>query len=389
MSEQMVVRMGARRIGMDVLGGELAYISHAHTDHCAALGGPLPIFCSDATADILGLKNAPEKKEERAQEEEKKALIVPPVVPIEPTAVADSKKTKRKKKTAAATLAPKARPARFSYSKRVAMGSLRIPIPQGIELHPAGHMLGATQILSDSENFGRIAYTGDFKLRDGLTVKGAPMLSCDTLFAECTYGDPSVSFPDQSGVLSDMERWARQNKSSIQLWGGYSTGKAQELVKFINTYLGETPIVGGRAAEVCEAYVRSGVKLQWLAPDSVEGQEAMRGPFMAVMPPHQLHPLLSGRLAAVHRRKVLSAFATGWAMVRKLPMDAAFPLSDHADFAELLEYAKSSGAKKVILAHGDNERTAKALRAAGVQAQSIESLEPEQTVLKFEEGKGE
>jgi Cft2 family RNA processing exonuclease len=166
------------------------------------------------------------------------------------------------------------------------------------------------------------------------------------------------------------------------LWGGYSTGKAQELVKFINEYLGETPIVGGKAAEVCAAYVRAGVKLQWLAPDSAEAQEAMRGAFLSVMPPHQLTPLLAGRLAAVHRRKVLSAFATGWALVRQLPSHAAFPLSDHADFGELLQYAKESGAKRVILAHGDNEKTAAALRAAGVNAQAIESLEPQQMVLK-------
>jgi len=384
MSEQLVVRMATRHIGLDVLGGEMAYISHAHTDHCAALGGPLPIFCSDVTADILGLKSAPEEKKVEA-------LITAPAPEMPPS---DSiKKTKRKRKTASvspsASSASSFRPRRFSYSKRAANGSLRIPIPDGVELHSAGHMLGSTQILADSEKFGRVAYTGDFKMRDGLTVKGAPVLSCDTLFAECTYGDPKVNFPHPNDVYADMERWARQNKSAIQLWGGYSTGKAQELVKFLNEYLDETPIVGGRAAEVCEAYVRAGVKLKWLDPDSHEGQEAMRGPFMSVMAPHHLHPMLTGRLAAVHRRKVLSVFATGWALVRQLPVDAAFPLSDHADFNELLDYAKASGAKRVILAHGDNERTAKALRAVGVEAQSIESLDPQQTVLKIEEGKGE
>ena len=261
----------------------------------------------------------------------------------------------------------------------------RIPVPDGIELHGAGHMLGSTQLVGVSEPYGRMVYTGDFKLRDGLTVKGAPVLSCDTLIAECTYGDPALSFPQPQSVLEDMERWARQNKEAIQLWGGYSTGKAQELVKFINEYLGETPIVGGRAAKVCEAYKRNGVKLEWLRPESAEGQEAMRGPFLSVMPPHMLSPLLTGRLAAVHRRKVLSAMASGWALVRQLPASAAFALSDHADFGELLQYAHESGAKRVILAHGENEKTAGALRAAGLNAQSIESLEPRQMVLKIEE----
>ncbi|VVB56562.1 Uncharacterised protein [uncultured archaeon] len=379
MTEGLVVRMGTRHIGMNVLGGELAYISHAHTDHCAALGGPLPIFCSDVTADILGLKEAPAKKEE-----EKKIESPPPEAP--PLAP-DVKKSKRKRKSGAASSSSRFRG--FSRFKRAAMGSLRVPLPEGVELHSAGHMLGSTQIAGASERWGRVAYTGDFKLRDGLTIKGAPMLTCDTLFAECTYGDPAVQFAHPQDVLADMERWGRQNREAIQLWGGYSTGKAQELVKFINDYLGETPVVGGRAAEVCEAYRRAGVKLEWKTPESPEGQEMMRAPFMAVMPPHQLTPILRARLETVHRRRALSAVATGWALVRHLPYSAAFPLSDHADFNEILEYAHASGAKQVILAHGDNERTAKALRAAGVNAVSIESLDVEQTTLKIEEGNGQ
>ncbi len=384
MSDGLVVRFGARHVGMDVLGGELAYISHAHTDHCSALGGPLPIFCSNETADILGLKEAPEVKKE---EERKEAPVaVKEVMP----AIDNSNtiKSKRRKKTAApSSLRPVSRFKRFSRSSP--NGSLRVPLPEGIELHSAGHMLGSTQITGMSEPYGRVAYTGDFKMRDGLTVKGAPVIECDTLFAECTYGDPSVSFPHPQDVYAEMERWGKQNRECIQLWGGYSTGKAQELVKFINDFLGETPIVGGRAAQVCEAYVRSGVKLEWRTPESADGQEMMRGPFMAVMPPHQLTPILKGRVAALHRRKTLSAFATGWALVRALPFDKAFALSDHADFNELLELAHASHARRVILAHGDNERAAKALRAAGVNAQSIESLDTAQTVLKFEDGNGQ
>jgi putative mRNA 3-end processing factor len=288
----------------------------------------MPIFCSDITADILGFN---ENKED------------------------EGKKCK--------------------YS------CTRVQVPEGIGLYNAGHILGSTQLVGISERFGKTVYTGDFKLRDGLTVKGAKVLECDTLMMECTYGDPSMQFPSQQEILSDMERWARQNRQAIQLWGGYSVGKAQEIVKFINEYLGETPIVGGKAAQVCKAYERNGVKLRWVAPDSQEGQEMMRGPFIAVMPPNHISPILAARLAEVHRRKVLTSIATGWALIRKIPADASFPLSDHADFAEILQYAQESGAKRVILMHGENEKTAKALQAAGINAQSIESIGEQQMVL--------
>ncbi len=368
MGNELVVRLGGRRIGMDVTGGELAYISHAHTDHTQALGGPLPIFCSSITADILGLE-----KQNKKQEPELAANAA-----LQPSAPAETKKEKK-------------------YSRRRKSGPLSsieppvkilpalIDVPEGISLHDAGHILGSTQISAQSEQWGKLVYTGDFKCRAGLTVSAAPILPCDTLVIECTYGDPRVSFPPMDGVLDGMERWARQNRDAVQLWGGYSTGKAQELVKFINDFLGETPIVSGRAAAVCEAYKRNGVKLNWLSPDSAEAQEVMRGPFHAVMPPHALTASLASRLSEVHRRKVRRAMATGWALVRQLPADAAFPLSDHADFGEILEYAKSCGAKQVFMAHGDNEHTARALCAAGVPARPIEEMGAQQMLLKIGE----
>ncbi len=363
MGESLIVRMGGRRIGLDVTGGELAYISHAHTDHTQALGGPLPIFCSDITADILGLE---EKKEGMANAGELKA------------------------ETNANEIKPKSN---FSRHKRKSFSSIepptkvqpsKIPVPEEFELHNAGHMLGSTQIVGASEQWGRVVYTGDFKTRAGLTVEGAPILSADTLIIECTYGDPRVVFPPIDGVLEGMERWARQNRDAIKLWGGYSTGKAQELVKFINTRLDDVPIVSGRAAQVCAAYNRAGANLKWLSPETEEAQEVMRGPFHAVLPPQSITPTLASRLSIVHTRKVLRAMATGWALVRHIPADISFPLSDHADFGEILGYAKESGAKNIFMAHGDNEAAARSLCAAGIPAKPIDEMGAQQLLLTTE-----
>lgn len=368
MGNELVVRLSGKRIGMDVTGGELAYISHAHSDHTQALGGPLPIFCSDITADILGLC-------EPAKNETKLEIKTPEQTsPAAKEQANPASKFRRRKSRSFSSIEPP-----------VKLPPPRIPIPGGLSLHGAGHILGSTQISGASEQWGQLVYTGDFKSRAGLTVSAAPILDCDTLVIECTYGDPRVAFPPMDGVLDGMERWARQNRDAVQLWGGYSTGKAQELVKFINDYLGEVPIVSGRAAQVCEAYRRNGVKLDWLSPDSAEAQGVMRGPFHAVMPPQALTASLASRLSAVHRRKVRRALATGWALVRQLPADAAFPLSDHADFMEILEYAKVSGAKQVFLAHGDNARTAQALSAAGVPAKPIDEMGAQQMLLKIGE----
>jgi len=294
----------------------LAYISHAHTDHTAAFGGPAKIFCSDETASLIGLDAAD-----------------------------------------------------------------RCDVPQGITLHNAGHILGSTQIMLDTDSHGKLVYTGDFKMRDGLTVKAAPILQCDTLIAECTYGRPDVSFPDTLGVYADMERWMKQNKDNVVLWGAYASGKGQEVVKFLNEYCACAPVVSGKMAKVCGEYSKAGVKLDFLVAGSDEANEEMRGNFVSVLPPHHASPLLAHKLASAHRRHVKVALTTGWAMTRQLSCDAAFPLSDHADFAQILEYCQASGAKEVFMAHGENFNTAKALREAGVNAYPIEQRLERQTKL--------
>ena len=63
MMGKMVLRASSALVGLDVLDGEIAYISHAHSDHSEAVGGPLKIFCTDATADLLGIRYAGRQEE--------------------------------------------------------------------------------------------------------------------------------------------------------------------------------------------------------------------------------------------------------------------------------------------------------------------------------------
>ena len=403
MGDQMVLRACGARIGLDVLGGDIAYISHAHSDHSEAVGGPLKIFCTDPTADLLGIEygggadgrgetpgaqtggkeNAPNAQTDGNEDNgrnEKNGMadplagLLPAPDPFEPVAAARN--------------LPALKPGRRPKMKKDLRQ--RAHIPDGVRLHRAGHMLGSAQLEAASEAEGNVVYTGDFKLRDGLSVKGAPVVPCDTLIIECTYGDPRVSFPDPKEVLSDMERWSRQHRDSIQIWGGYSTGKAQEVVKFLNDYVGAVPVVSRRIAQVCAAYGKHGVKLEWMEPSSPEAQEAMRDPFYAVLPPHLIRHNLAGKLSRVHGRKALTAFPTGWALLRDVGADAAFPLSDHADYGEILRYAQESGAKRIYTAHGDNENTAQALREAGLDAWPVGKRTGQQTLLEAlaEPGRG-
>jgi Cft2 family RNA processing exonuclease len=50
------------------------------------------------------------------------------------------------------------------------------------------------------------------------------------------------------------------------------------------------------------------------------------------------------------KKKVASAIATGWPY--RSHYDKVFPLSDHADYNQLLEYVKEAKPKTVLTSHG-------------------------------------
>jgi Cft2 family RNA processing exonuclease len=94
-----------------------------------------------------------------------------------------------------------------------------------------------------------------------------------------------------------------------------------------------------------------------------------------IVPPHMRHSLSPHVLGPVR-----SAVFTGWALdsgcVFRYKVDAAFPLSDHADYDELLEMVRLVNPKKVYTLHGFAAQFANSLRTLGYEAQSL--TEPDQ-----------
>src|SRR2546428_1384408 len=72
---------------------------------------------------------------------------------------------------------------------------------------------------------------------------------------------------------------------------------------------------------------------------------------------------------------IRTAVLTGWAVDPncrfRCQTDAAFPLSDHADFNELLELVKRVSPKQVFTLHGFAAEFAETLRHLGFDAQAL------------------
>jgi Cft2 family RNA processing exonuclease len=228
-------------------------------------------------------------------------------------------------------------------------------------------MLGARQLLAQFDG-GAFAYTGDFSLHDSYAARAAEMLQCDTLMIDSTYCLPQMRFPKRYDVLARMERFVKQNSGSVLLFGAYSTGKAQELVSFLNRECGVAPVVGSRAARVCAAYEKCGVRLDYIAAGSEEAEEEEKRAHAAILPLPEVNFASGARAAARLGRAVKTAVATGWAASSRFPVDEAFPLSDHADFADTMRYIHGSGAKTVVCANSNSPQAARYLGSIGINA---------------------
>lgn len=244
-----------------------------------------------------------------------------------------------------------------------------------ITLRNANHVLGSSQfeIRTPEE---AIVYTGDFKLHESPFFEPCYIPQCDTLVVESTYGQPHFKFPEFDQVSGYIRSWVweslAQNKNV--LFGGYSLGKSQELIRILND-IGIIPVVHPKIAKVSDVYKDNGIKLSYINSASEEGKELMKHQFIGVMPSNLLNSAFFESFKSQTDRQSVSAFATGWGTVYKYSgVDMVFPLSDHCDFYQLLDYVEKTGAKKVFTVHGyDRELAAEIRRRLKVQARPLHS----------------
>jgi putative mRNA 3-end processing factor len=239
--------------------------------------------------------------------------------------------------------------------------------PLEVELLPAGHILGSAQIRVRRADGRRVVYTGDLNLTPSLTAEAAQVAHCDTLVVEATFGHPRYVFPPKLAVLDELEAWVRRTleMGATPILLGYSLGKAQEVIKFLRDR-GFQLCAHASICEIAEMYREFGVALD----DIRRFNGAIRPGEVLVFPPTLSR---SPALRRIWPRAL--AILTGWALdperARWHGADAAFPLSDHADFDGLMRYVKATGAREVITHCGFAEDLAKALRRDGIEARAL------------------
>ncbi len=210
-----------------------------------------------------------------------------------------------------------------------------------ITLLKADHILGASQVLVEDAGGIRIAYTGDFKLEE------TPVVDCDVLVVEATYGTPSCrrnfDVDVKELLVSMIER--RLRGGTVYLFGFY--GKMQEVMQTLRKADVEVPFVmPDTVHEVSKVCQNHGMNLGSLTLDSSkEGQELINGNLPCVAFYHTNARFKVGLKSA-------RICVSGWEFhtpCRQIgDREYLVALSDHSDFDCLIEYVKQSKAKQVI-----------------------------------------
>lgn len=236
-----------------------------------------------------------------------------------------------------------------------------------ITLLPAGHILGSAQSYIETDA-GTLLYTGDFKLRPGLTTEAAQWCRADTLIMETTFGLPKYRMPPTEEVLAAIIAFCREtlDAGAVPVLLAYALGKSQEILCALLA-AGLTPMLHESAwkmTRICRD----------LHPGFPAGDYRYRAGEAAgkvlIFPPSAMR---NGTLASIAR--VRTAILTGWALDpdanHRYGCDAAFPLTDHADYPDLLRYVDLVQPRRVLTLHGFAAPFATDLRARGIEAWAL------------------
>ncbi|CAN5427237.1 hypothetical protein BH09VER1_BH09VER1_30190 [soil metagenome] len=233
-------------------------------------------------------------------------------------------------------------------------------------LLPAGHVLGSAQLYYESAE-GTLLYTGDFKLRHGLSSEAATAWHAETLIMETTYGLPRYQFPPIAQVEAEILKFCHEalEEGETPVLLGYALGKAQEILATLRE-AGLKIMLHGAIWKVAQVYEEFGFSFPAYEPYE-KGKVAGH---VLVCPPNVNG---SKMLAQIGKRRV--AVLTGWAIDagawRRLQVDAAFPLSDHADYNDLLRHVEAVKPQRVLTLHGFAQEFARDLRNRGIEAWSL------------------
>jgi len=239
----------------------------------------------------------------------------------------------------------------LDYGKRMSLGKMHVT------LYPSGHILGSAQVLVETPQTS-LLYSGDIKLRAGYSCRPIEIPQAENLIVEATFGTHLFQWPKRERIEKQIFDFIEKSLigGRTPVFMAYSLGKSQELLALlarekIHASVSKTVWEMSRVYE--EFWVDLGEYRLYADERDVSG--------VLIVPPQKAR--------YVNADNPRFATVSGWAMTRRWNDGSSqIPLSDHADFGELLRYVDKVRPKKVWTTHGYARELASVLRHRGYDA---------------------
>ena len=241
-----------------------------------------------------------------------------------------------------------------------------------VSLHPAGHIIGSSQIRIEYNNEVWVV-SGDYKIENDGTSGAFEPVKCNVFISESTFGLPIYNWKPQAEIFHDIREWIRHNRNSgkTSVLIAYSLGKAQRLLQCIRG-LDIKIFLHGAVWNVHHALSNAGYDFpiaERVLPSM--SKEKFKG-HVIIAPP--------GADGSAWMKRFLPysiGVCSGWMQVRgnvrRRNADAGFALSDHADWNGLLKAVKTTGAEKVFVTHGFQSAFSRYLNEIGIEAAEVKT----------------
>ena len=241
-----------------------------------------------------------------------------------------------------------------------------------VSLHPAGHVIGSSQVRVEYQ--GEVwVVSGDYKTEDDGISGAFEALKCHVFITESTFGLPIYNWKPQPEIYGALQEWVGEvharGKASVLI--AYSLGKAQRVLTALAPVAPEI-YVHGAVWNVHQTLVNAGVALppvQRVLPEMPK--ELFKG--KVVIAPSSAEDSPWMRRFGPYSVGICSGWMQVRGNVRRRNADAGFAMSDHADWKGLLSAIEATGAEKVFVTHGFQAALSRYLNEKGIEAAEVKT----------------
>lgn len=245
-----------------------------------------------------------------------------------------------------------------------------------ISLHPAGHILGSSQVRIESPK-GITVISGDYKRAHDETCKPFEVVECDIFVTESTFALPIYQWSENELIAKQIYDWWNENAKNKHpsILFCYALGKAQRVMGLLNKLTEKSVYLHGAVYSISKLYEEMNVPIINFTPVSEAPKGTKFHEDLIIAPPSAAGSPWMKRFPSCK-----TALASGWMEVRgarrRRALDRGFVLSDHADWKDLVKTIAETKAKIILTTHGNSTVLAQYLREEkNLDARELRGLE--------------